>query len=146
MRLWTLHPKYIDNRGLVALWRESLLAQAVLKGKTKGYLSHPQLSRFKSTTNPVKAISYYLNTIYDEAKNRGFNFDNKKFKSIKVIEQITTTDCQLYYEWEHLKQKVKQRDKKHYCLLKKIKQPESNPIFKIVNGQIEEWEIIKEKK
>ena len=27
MRLWTLHPKYLDAAGLVALWREALLAQ-----------------------------------------------------------------------------------------------------------------------
>ncbi|HEU5178767.1 MAG TPA: pyrimidine dimer DNA glycosylase/endonuclease V, partial [Burkholderiales bacterium] len=32
MRLWSLHPKYLDARGLVALWREALLAQAVLRG------------------------------------------------------------------------------------------------------------------
>jgi hypothetical protein len=29
-RIWSLHPKYLDARGLVALWREGLLAQAVL--------------------------------------------------------------------------------------------------------------------
>ena len=37
MRLWTLHPKYLDPQGLVALWREALLARAVLQGKTRGY-------------------------------------------------------------------------------------------------------------
>ena len=36
MRLWSLHPRYLDAKGLVALWREGLLAQAVLKGQTKG--------------------------------------------------------------------------------------------------------------
>lgn len=37
MRLWTLHPKYLDPKGLVALWRETLLAQRVLAGRTRGY-------------------------------------------------------------------------------------------------------------
>ena len=37
MRLWSLRPKYLDSQGLVALWREGLLAQAVLRGKTRGY-------------------------------------------------------------------------------------------------------------
>lgn len=37
MRLWVSHPKYLDCKGLVALWRESLLARKVLKGKTKGW-------------------------------------------------------------------------------------------------------------
>jgi len=37
MRLWTIHPKYLDAKGLVALWRETLLAKHVLEGKTPGY-------------------------------------------------------------------------------------------------------------
>ena len=41
MRLWTLHPQYLDPRGLVALWREALLAQKVLLGRTRGYRAHP---------------------------------------------------------------------------------------------------------
>ena len=44
MRLWSLHPKYLDKLGLLGLWRESLLAQKVLLGKTKGYKNHPQLN------------------------------------------------------------------------------------------------------
>jgi len=31
MRLWTIHPKYLDRQGLLALWREALLAQKVLR-------------------------------------------------------------------------------------------------------------------
>jgi hypothetical protein len=37
MRLWTLHPKCLDARGLVVPWREALLAQKVLRGETRGY-------------------------------------------------------------------------------------------------------------
>jgi len=48
MRLWSLHPAYLDARGLGALWREGLLAQAVLRGKTRGYRSHPQLERWRA--------------------------------------------------------------------------------------------------
>ncbi len=47
MRLWSLHPKYLDRQGLLAVWREGLLAQKVLQGKTKGYKNHPQLKRFQ---------------------------------------------------------------------------------------------------
>lgn len=28
MRLWSLHPKHLDPQGLVALWREVLLARS----------------------------------------------------------------------------------------------------------------------
>ena len=37
MRLWSLHPRCLDAKGLVALWREGLLAQEVLRGKTRDY-------------------------------------------------------------------------------------------------------------
>ena len=60
MRLWSLHPKYLDARGLVALWREALLAQAVLRGETRGYRHHPQLARF----DDVGAIAQYLSLIH----------------------------------------------------------------------------------
>jgi Pyrimidine dimer DNA glycosylase (EC 3.2.2.17)/DNA-(apurinic or apyrimidinic site) lyase (EC 4.2.99.18) len=60
MRLWSLHPKYLDKLGLLGLWRESLLAQKVLLGKTKGYKNHPQLIRFKKTEDPILYIGTYL--------------------------------------------------------------------------------------
>ena len=56
MRLWSLHPKYLDSKGLVAVWREGLLALEVLKGNTKGYRSHPQLTRFLQEGNPVETM------------------------------------------------------------------------------------------
>jgi len=61
MRIWSLHPKYLDTKGLVELWRETLLAKHVLEGKTKGYKNHPQLNRFKIYSKPLEAINFYLN-------------------------------------------------------------------------------------
>jgi hypothetical protein len=46
---------YLDGRGLVALWREALLAQAVLRGRTRGY-RHPQLARFRSRENLARPL------------------------------------------------------------------------------------------
>ncbi|MGA2330816.1 MAG: pyrimidine dimer DNA glycosylase/endonuclease V [Syntrophales bacterium] len=48
MRLWSLHPGYVDARGLVALWREGMLARKVLQHQTKGYKNHLQLHRFSA--------------------------------------------------------------------------------------------------
>jgi Pyrimidine dimer DNA glycosylase len=48
MRIWSLHPQYLDRQGLTAAWREGLLAQKVLTGTTKGYRNHPQLRRFRA--------------------------------------------------------------------------------------------------
>jgi hypothetical protein len=60
MRLWTLHPQYLDSKGLVAAWREGLLAQKVLAGKTRGYRHHPQLKRFQAQSQPLAAIAAFL--------------------------------------------------------------------------------------
>ena len=70
MRLWSLHPKYLDTKGLVALWREGLLARKVLQGQTRGYKYHPQLERFKNHNKPVNAIDTYLLHVYNESVNR----------------------------------------------------------------------------
>ncbi|MFP3165813.1 MAG: pyrimidine dimer DNA glycosylase/endonuclease V, partial [Nitrososphaeria archaeon] len=34
MRLWSLHPSFLDKQGILGVWREGLLAQKVLIGKT----------------------------------------------------------------------------------------------------------------
>lgn len=57
MRIWSLHPKYLDTKGLVALWRETLLAQHVLSGKTKRYKNHPQLARFKNVNTRLTLLT-----------------------------------------------------------------------------------------
>ena len=60
MRIWSVHPRYLDRQGLLACWRESLLAQAVLADATKGYQHHPQLERFREQPDPLVAIGAYL--------------------------------------------------------------------------------------
>lgn len=75
MRIWSLHPKYLDAKGLVALWREALLAKHVLEGKTKGYTMHPQLWRFRHSENPLASINRYLMGVYDKALYSGYSFD-----------------------------------------------------------------------
>ena len=57
MRLWSLHPQYLDPKGLVSLWREGLLAQAVIAGQTRGYRHHPQLARFLQSSDPRGVIA-----------------------------------------------------------------------------------------
>ena len=74
MRIWSLHPKYLDAKGLVALWRETLLAKNVLEGKTKGYKNHPQLDRFKTAQEPINAINFYLKAVWLEAVARNYSF------------------------------------------------------------------------
>src|SRR5277367_3724614 len=95
MRLWTIHPQYLDPQGLVALWREALLARAVLRGQTRGYRHHPQLERFRAHASPRRAISAYLAAIHSEATERGYTFDKGKIVDVKV--------CAVTEVWSGLK-------------------------------------------
>jgi hypothetical protein len=140
MRLWSLHPKYLDPRGLVALWREALLAQAVLRGETCGYRNHPQLDRFKNHAASLSAISLYLRGIYVEAKARGYAFDKSKIKPVRKAVALTVTSGQIEYEWEHLLAKLKVRSPALHEKWRTTKTPEAHPIFKVCAGAVEPWE------
>ena len=142
MRIWSVHPKYLDAKGIVALWRETLLAKNVLEGNTKGYKNHPQLNRFKAEENPLEAINQYLAEVWDEATRRGYNFDRNKidfdFQKIK----IDVTLGQLQYEFNHLLKKLEQRDPERYKQFEKLKMVDCAEIFDVKEGEIEKWEII----
>ena len=142
MRLWSLHPKYLDSRGLVALWREALLAQAVLKGETSGYRHHPQLSRFRRRLSPVGAIAEYLRIVYEESQARGYQFNRAKINRKRDFGTPTVTRGQLRYEWGHLVEKVAGRDHLWAIRLSSVVRPRSHPFFRVVPGEIEEWERV----
>ncbi|MEM1994951.1 MAG: pyrimidine dimer DNA glycosylase/endonuclease V [Nitrososphaerales archaeon] len=144
MRLWSIHPKYLDSRGLVALWREGLLAKRVLEGKTRGYVNHPQLIRFKLYDKPIELIDAYLTQIYYEAEKRGYLFDYSKIRCITISKAVSVTCGQLKYEFKHLLEKLKKRDVKRFEELKRLntKFIKPNPIFRVVEGGIESWERV----
>ena len=140
MRLWSLHPKYLDARGIVALWREGLLAQAVLRGRTKGYRHHPQLCRFREQASPVGAIAGYLRSVQAEAGNRGYDFDAGKVSRARASCDLTVTRGQLLYEWSHLLAKLAIRDPELRDRLRDVRRPDPHPLFRVVSGDVEEWE------
>lgn len=141
MRIWSIHPKYLDAKGLVALWRETLLAKHVLEGKTKGYRNHPQLDRFKLVDKPLDAINQYLTSIFEESASRGYNFDKEKINWNFSPSTMLVTTGQLEYETSHLLNKLKTRDKFKFEELKVQKRVDPHPMFKVVPGEIEKWEI-----
>jgi len=140
MRLWTLHPRYLDPKGLVAVWREALLAQRVLLGATRGYRHHPQLARFQAQPAPLAAIAAFLVGIAEEARSRGYHFDATKILREKFGEQMVETSGQLLYEWEHLKAKLRVRAPRIERQFRRITIPESHPLFCIVPGPVKLWE------
>jgi len=140
MRLWTLHPRYLDAKGLVAAWREALLAQKVLQGGTRGYTRHPQLVRFRSHRRPIHAVAAFLAGIAEEAQRRGYRFNTTKISRVRVRIKIEETDGQLLYEWRHLRAKLRKRAPKLYRHHKNVTTPESHPLFRIVAGDVRDWE------
>lgn len=141
MRLWTVHPRYLDTKGLLAAWREGLLAQKVLQQQTAGYRNHPQLRRFLSSADPVAAIGVYLQGIYQEALQRGYRFRAEKIARADFPGQIPCTRGQLLYEWKHLREKLRRRDSRSYEEIESLQAPEPHPLFHIVAGDVEDWEI-----
>lgn len=140
MRLWSLDLMYLDAKGLVALWREALLAKKVLEGRTKGYVNHPQLSRFRLAEKPLDAINAYLKYVHEEAERRGYQFNSKKFEEVRKVKPIKVTSGQLKYEFKHLLQKLMVRDEERYKQLRKIKEIKTHPLFQEIKGEVEEWE------
>jgi len=140
MRIWTLHPKYLDPQGLVALWRESLLARAVLRGETRGYRHHPQLLRFRSHAAPRSAVNAYLGCVLDEADSRGYAFDRRKVGPRRATPRIASTTGQLRYEWQHLLRKLRARSPALYRKWRAENSPQPHPLFRIRHGAVESWE------
>ena len=140
MRLWTLHPNYLDRAGLLAVWREGLLAQAVLGGLTKGYVRHPQLCRFRSASSPSGAIAAYLRAVHAEAVTRGYAFDAARIGRGSYTSRLTVTRGQLEFERCHLLAKLARRDPRRHARLEAVQRPRTHPLFCIVPGPVESWE------
>lgn len=140
MRLWTIHPKYLDAKGLVGLWREALLAQAVLRGETKGYRRHPQLVRFRESGTPIRSIAAYLRIVHAEGTRRGFRFDVGRIARGGQVERMNVTRGQVEYEWDHLMAKLTKRDPQRFGELSPVRKIAPHPLFRIVPGGVEDWE------
>lgn len=140
MRLRSLHPRYLDPQGLVALWREALLAQAVLRGRTKGYRHHPQLQRFRAHASPRSAINAYLAEVHAEAERRGYSFDRSKIRRVRGIARVPVTSGQVGYEWRHLMKKLARRNPTLHRQWRDTARPQCHSIFSRRRGPVEDWE------
>jgi hypothetical protein len=140
MRLWTVHPSYLDARGLVALWREALLARAVLAGRTRGYQHHPQLCRFRDAPDPEGAINAYLQAVYAESTRRGYCFDAGKLGPVRTVVPIIATHGQLDVEWRHLTAKLRRRSPATFRAVRSVTRPRAHPLFRVRPGAVAAWE------
>lgn len=145
MRLWSIHPSYLDTAGLTACWREGLLARKVVEGNTKGYRNHPQLVRFRAEGDPLAAIDRYLHAVCDEASRRGYNYDRSKLGLVRDVPSIKVTSGQVGYEWEHLLRKLAGRNPVLHDRFCRLAPGEItlHPLFELTEGPVEKWEITK---
>jgi hypothetical protein len=142
MRLWSIKICWLDSIGLVALWREALLAKAVLKNSTEGYKNHPQLVRFREYHEPLRAINTYLLRINEEADRRGFAFNAGKIDAALVDKSIRMmiSQGQLDYELALLKYKLRNRSIEKYKEIANYEKGEPNDLFVSYKGPVEAWE------
>ena len=140
MRLWSLHPRYLDPQGLVALWREALLAQAVLAGETKGYRNHPQLARFRAGDRPAAIIAEYLRAVHAESLERGYRFDKNKMGHSRSSARLEVTSGQLEFEWRHLMKKLETRAPELHEKYLAENTPLPHPLFRVTPGCVADWE------
>lgn len=152
MRLWSVHPRYLDRQGLLGLWREGLLAQKVLGAGPPydvPYGKHPQLDRFKLHKEPIVAISYYLKQVFLEADRRFYKFN----KTLIVEPDGNPWTCKLWvpqgqieYEFKHLMNKLKNRDPVLYKHNQKETSIKVHPLFTVnqESQEVSQWERVKE--
>ena len=139
MRLWSLDPAHLDRQGLVACWREALLAQAVLAGRTRGYQRHPQLERFRAHPDPLAAVGAFLVGLADEAGRRGYRFDSSRIdRPVGPDGSIPVTEGQVALERTHLAAKLAARSPGDAARLPEV--VGVHPLFRVVPGPVEPWE------
>ena len=150
MRIWSIHPMYLDSKRLTAQWREALLCRAVLEGNTKGYKKHPQFLRVKNFHQPHYFINMFLYEIWNESKNRGYSFDKDKLMSdlsLKygcLLDLMEVTEGQLEYEFKHLQNKLGEFNSKYIENNQMINEDGilPNPCFMSIQGDIMDFEKI----
>lgn len=132
MCLWSVHPQYLDKHGLMALWREGLLAQKALCASAAVSQSNPQLRRFKNNDNPLRAIGTYLSFVAAEGARQGYNLNHEKILYPNFDQEVIPVDAsQIAFEAERLKNKLRIRDKLKFKQLSSSRDIAANPIFNI---------------
>jgi hypothetical protein len=115
VRLWSLHPKYLDA---------------------------PQLHRFREHPSPRRAIDAWLAGLHAEATLRGYSFDRSKIGPLYKLTRIPVTRGQIDYEWRHLKRKLARRSPAQLAKVKLVRRPHCHPLLCARPGPIAAWEKV----
>lgn len=143
MRIWSLHPKYLDKKELIDSWNDGLRTIGILTRNHQGSIFRPELSRFRSQSEPIIAVEKYLLSIANEAKRRGYMVDIRKLPSIPVVvsHKIPVSSGQIEYEWRQLMHVLAGRSPGFLRRIEYSPSHDINPIFyKRPGHDIETWE------
>ncbi|HYY42093.1 MAG TPA: hypothetical protein VE775_05125 [Pyrinomonadaceae bacterium] len=94
--------------------------------------------------DPRGAIAAYLRGLYAEACARGYRFDAENIAADDFAGRLDCTRGQLLYEWQHLRAKLRERDARKFAEVQVLAAPEAHPLFNIVAGGVEAWEVTNE--
>lgn len=153
-RLWSLHPGYLDQKGLGACWKEAKGAQTSLMNPDAGGQQHSALIRFRAHHDPVGAIGAYMRSLWVEAalrRNYRYNYKliaqpNPPSEVYETNFAMPVTKGQVQYEAEFLREKINKRDGLPRLYLPSPNTLEAirlHPLFYMVEGDVEDWERVK---
>ncbi len=140
MRLWSIHPRYLDPPGLGGLWREALLAQRVVEGHTAAYRNHPQARRVLGQVDPWGAIHDYLIGVWEEGQRRGYRYDRSRISEHSGGHPMEVPRGQIEYELALLCFKLAVRNRGALSALPDLERALPHPSITIVEGGIAPWE------
>jgi hypothetical protein len=102
------------------------------------------LQRFKAHAFSLAAIDVYLAAVHDESLARGYSFDRSKIGALQKVDFIPTTSGQIMYEWQHLLEKLSNRNPALYEKRRNVEKPKCHPLFRVKAGGMETWENVRE--
>lgn len=130
MSLWSVHPRYLDNKGLISAWNRGLQLQKQLSTEPARNTGNSQLIMFSRQEKPLHAIGSYLSFIASEGCRRGYKFTHEKILYPNFDEELLPIDSeQLRSENQMLQNRLKTRDKNRYQQLSSQSWPETHPLF-----------------
>lgn len=150
MRLWSLHPSYLDKQALQVCWADALQAleyykqeRAYMKGITNDLSPYfyPCLDRFRMTGSPIAHITNYLHGLCDESERRNTPFGRAKLPEFTPGLRLKVTDGQIAREEKLLLLQLNRRKQTQLWMdLFVAEYVQPHPLFEIVSGPVEPWE------
>ena len=139
MRLWSLHPRYLDPQG----WSrcgETLLARKVLRGETRGYRHHPQLQRFREARDPQSAIDAYLPRSTPRRRRAATRSTRTSSMPTRARKDPGRARATRRARMGHLIAQARVAQPGAHVRWRELQRPRTHPSFRVVAGGVADWE------